>query len=363
MMGQGIRSFRLLRIWIDFRNAMQTEAQQVDQPLTFKKRIGKYVSLSFSESELEESFKEQYQQDIHKQVRHAIIIGSVLYGVFFFMDVLMVGELPSGSIGLVPFLIIRLVVVFAGIGMYFFLRTPDRVLETCFAAVMIASLGLFGCILYATLTLPEEYAVLSRAYYPGLMLVIIYGQIAMRLRFKDAMYSALSVVLLLLFPLYLQYSPYTLNFYVQLIAATIVGGFGNYWIERYSREHFIKDRTKGQTLDQLKTQLARKTRQNCEEFRAHFIQAIDRCLEEKPRSMTIKLIIKDYLDVSRRTVKNRFDECFDEKPSEFVEAHRLNRALDHYQKVRSVEAVAAKFGYENPKQLRKLKEVIRNQTL
>jgi len=193
----------------------------------------KWFPLSFS-GEFEKIFQKYYFQDSLRHVRIALVVGFFFYGIFGFLDVLLVPEAKH------KLWFIRLTVLLPSIvGTYIFTYSKhfQKYMQPAIAlAVLIAGLGIIAMILIAPF--PASYS-----YYAGLILVFIYGYTFVKLRFFWASVSGWMIVIAYEFAaIWLSNTPIpTLvnnNFF--FLSGNILGMIACYSIEYYLRRDFMQ---------------------------------------------------------------------------------------------------------------------------
>ena len=195
----------------------------------------KWFPLSFS-GEFEKVFQKYYFQDSLRHVRIALVVGFFFYGIFGFLDVLLVPEAKH------KLWFIRLTVLLPSIvGTYIFTYSKhfQKYMQPAIAlAVLIAGLGIIAMILIAPF--PASYS-----YYAGLILVFIYGYTFVKLRFFWASVSGWMIVIAYEFAaIWISSTPIpTLvnnNFF--FLSGNVLGMIACYSIEYYLRRDFMQAR-------------------------------------------------------------------------------------------------------------------------
>jgi signal transduction histidine kinase/ActR/RegA family two-component response regulator len=193
----------------------------------------KWFPLSFS-GEFETVFRRYYFQDSLRHVRIALVVGFFFYGIFGFLDALLVPEAKH------KLWFIRSAVLLPSIiGTYIFTYSKhfQKYMQPAIAlAVLIAGLGIIAMILIAPF--PASYS-----YYAGLILVFIYGYTFVKLRFFCASAAGWMIVIVYEFAaIWLSNTPIpTLvnnNFF--FLSGNVLGMIACYSIEYYMRRDFMQ---------------------------------------------------------------------------------------------------------------------------
>ena len=195
----------------------------------------KWFPLSFS-GEFEKVFQKYYFQDSLRHVRIALVVGFFFYGIFGFLDALLVPEAKH------KLWFIRSAVLLPSIiGTYIFTYSKhfQKYMQPAIAlAVLVAGLGIIAMILIAPF--PASYS-----YYAGLILVFIYGYTFVKLRFLWASVTGWMIVIAYEFAaIWLSSTPIpTLvnnNFF--FLSGNVLGMIACYSIEYYLRRDFMQAR-------------------------------------------------------------------------------------------------------------------------
>lgn len=193
------------------------------------------VTLSFPE-ELEQGFIEDYFSKSLKQVRVSLLLGVFFYGIFGILDAKLIPETKS-----VLWFIRYAIITPALLAVIFFSFSPlfKRYMQACLAiAITLSGLGIVIMIVIAPP--PVNYS-----YYAGLILVLIFGYVFLRIRFVWATVVGWVIVLVYEFAaVWISQTPVTIllnnNFF--FISANFIGMFACYSIEYYSRRDFYMAR-------------------------------------------------------------------------------------------------------------------------
>jgi len=187
-------------------------------------------TLSF-QNDLERLFLNNYYDQSIVQFRLSFILVLGLYGLFGFLDTLLVKEFAQEFhlirfIGVIPFLGTVLALSFFD----FFRKVWQQLI---FVSFIVAGTG----IIIMTILLPDNYA-----YYAGMMLIYMAGYFFIRLRFFLATIAGISTLLIynvgsLLYAEADWLLILTNNFF--FVSANLIGMFAAYNIEYYARRNFI----------------------------------------------------------------------------------------------------------------------------
>jgi signal transduction histidine kinase len=193
----------------------------------------KWFPLSFA-GNFEKIFQKHYFHDSLSHVRISLVVGFFFYGIFGFLDALLVPEAKH------KLWFIRAAVLLPSIiGTYIFTYSKhfEKYMQPAIAlAVLIAGLGIISMILIAPF--PASYS-----YYAGLILVFIYGYTFVKLRFFWASVTGWMIVIAYEFAaIWLSSTPIpTLvnnNFF--FLSGNILGMIACFSIEYYLRRDFMQ---------------------------------------------------------------------------------------------------------------------------
>jgi len=192
-----------------------------------------WLTLSFS-GDFEIAFRNVYFQNSLWHVRIAFLMGIFLYGMFGFLDALMV---PDAKYML--WFIRYVIFVPYGIGIFLFSFSPHfkKYMQVSIAfGVLISGLGITAMILIAPY--PASYS-----YYAGLLLVFIYGYTFVKLRFIWASLTGwLIVIAYEIAAIWISPTPIPIlvnnNFF--FLSGNILGMFACYSIEYHTRKRFMQ---------------------------------------------------------------------------------------------------------------------------
>ncbi len=212
------------------------------------------LTLSFTSEELEVAYPAQFWQSSQTFVRFSLLLATGLYLIFGLLDRQMVPE-SAGQI-----LVIRLIVAALLVGAFLFTFRPSiaKHLQAIMVLVIVSTgMGVLAMIAIAS---PEG----GYAYYAGLMLVVMFGQAMLRLRFIYATGATWAVIIAYeVLCMTVIHSPgeVILNNSFFLIAANILGMFTSYGIEFYMKTVFWQQRLLVGQQMALNVEHERKTRE------------------------------------------------------------------------------------------------------
>jgi len=188
------------------------------------------ITLAFPEKE-EKLFQDKYFSDSIFQVRVSLVLVTILYGLFGYLDILMFPEYAK------LFHIIRYVFVVPVLSVVFLLSFT-KVFQQIWQILLFISLITGGSgISIMIMLVPANYE-----YYAGVMLIFSAGYFFIKLRFFLASLAGWTILILyntgILF--YAQSPNLTListNFF--FISSNLIGMFAAYNIEYYARRNFF----------------------------------------------------------------------------------------------------------------------------
>ena len=192
-----------------------------------------FFTLSFTEDIEKDYHRDQFRKSI-QQIRLALVLGILFYGLFGILDFIMFPE------SIVGFLIIRYAIVLPytmGILLFSYSKKFINYANVAPASViLLAGMGINAMIIMA----PSSE---SGIYYVGLILVIIFGYTLSKIRFVWATTVGwLIVVAYEIAAIGLSDSPITTvinnNFF--FLAGNMIGMFANYSMESMARRNFIQ---------------------------------------------------------------------------------------------------------------------------
>ena len=211
------------------------------------------ITLRFHEEALEAAFLRAYAQESLWQARLAILVGLGIYALFGLLDPWMV---PGA---LAEVLLVRGVVCALLLSLFLVSLTPRFRQHMQQVLALVSLVGGLGV---AALIAVAQDADRYYDYYAGLVLILFFVHVLLRLRFVWA--AAVGWALVAVYngvALGLTAMPTSVvinsNFF--LIGANVIGLFAGYLLERYAREVFWQARLLDDKHRQLKAEDRRKT--------------------------------------------------------------------------------------------------------
>jgi PAS domain S-box-containing protein len=204
--------------------------QYVENNNDFTMKINSFT-LSFP-GELEKEFRKDYFSSSLGFLRISFILGILYYSSFAFLDAYVLPEIKTQLFN-IRFLLVCPVLLLVFILSY--LKSFRKYWQlSAFMAVLIAGTG----IIWMMIISPEHG---RNTYYVGIILILIYSYMLIKLRFIWSTCAGWFIIIL--YALSLQFHPaynisiLTTNFFF-LISANILGMFGGYALEYYTRRDF-----------------------------------------------------------------------------------------------------------------------------
>lgn len=200
------------------------------------------VTLSFPD-EREEVFLQKYFSDSLRQFRVAFVLVIALYGVFGFLDSVMVPDYKS------QFYLIRFGIVIPFLSFVLLLSFTEIFRKIWQLLLFVSFILAGGGIAVMTVLIPENYS-----YYAGMMLIFSAGYFFIKLRFflatmagwiTLAIYNTGAIFFSIAEP------EIILNNNFFYISANLIGMFAAYYIEYYARRDFYLN----QQLDKQKLEV------------------------------------------------------------------------------------------------------------
>ncbi|MCH7498235.1 MAG: hypothetical protein IH971_10340, partial [Candidatus Marinimicrobia bacterium] len=221
-----------------------------------------WSTLSFS-GEIEADYHEdQFHKSIH-QIRTALLLGMLFYGLFGILDFILFPE------SIVTFWVIRFAIVIPyTVAVYLFSYTKKFMHFADAASASVILLGGLG-ITVMMMIVPASG---SAIYYVGLILVIIFGYTIFKIRFVWATLAGWTIVVAYeITALWLSDTPLsaviTNNFF--FLAGNMIGMFANYSIESMTRKNYIQTyllETEKGKVDKLNSELETRVEQRTQQL-------------------------------------------------------------------------------------------------
>ena len=207
------------------------------------------VTLRFASPQLEADFLDDHVDRSVWLVRASILLAISQFAVFGILDPALAPE-SAAQIRL-----IRGVMCVVSLGIFAFTFAPA--FRRHFQATMAAT-GLFGGLAIVAM-IPVSHTVAGYYdYYIGLVLVLVYVHILLRLRFIVATVVGLVIVAAYLIVAVAVNTPLPILFNSLLFenSALLAGAFASYSLERYARRSFLQSRRQEETTRALSDALA-----------------------------------------------------------------------------------------------------------
>ena len=207
------------------------------------------VTLRFESPQLEADFLDDHVERSVWLVRASILLAISQFAVFGILDPALAPE----SAAQIRFIRLVMCVVSAGI----FAFTFTQVFRRYFQATMAAT-GLFGGLAIVAMVPVSGTVAGYYDYYIGLVLVLVFVHILLRLRFILATTVGLVIVAAYVIAAVMVDTPWPILFNSLLFetSALLAGAFASYSLERYARRSFVQSRRQAATTAALSDALA-----------------------------------------------------------------------------------------------------------
>ncbi|HKG54095.1 MAG TPA: adenylate/guanylate cyclase domain-containing protein [Anaerolineales bacterium] len=194
--------------------------------------------------EIEEQFREDYHVNTVSTTRLALVLGLILYSLFGILDVYAI-PISKNIVWIIRYGIVAPVILLALVASY---STIFRKYTQALMCLVVAVSGL-GIVAMISITREAEFG--NRFYFTGLILISMWGYSLTRLRFWYAVLANLMIMLgyefgsivikqllasetgIVIFTMH--------NFF--FLGANVIGMFGSYYLERYTRRDFLQKYT------------------------------------------------------------------------------------------------------------------------
>jgi class 3 adenylate cyclase len=195
-------------------------------------------------SEVEAQFREDYHANTVSTTRLALVLGLILYSLFGILDVYAI-PISKDIVWIIRFGIVAPVILLALVASYSAIFQKYTQALMCFV-VAVSGLGIVAMI---SITREAEFG--NRFYFTGLILISMWGYSLSRLRFWYAVLANLVIMLgyefgsivvkqllesetgIVIFTMH--------NFF--FLGANVIGMFGSYYLELYTRRDFLQKYT------------------------------------------------------------------------------------------------------------------------
>ena len=193
------------------------------------------LTLRFASAELEAAFKEEYQRESVPHIQLAVGIGIFLVAIFALVDHIALATVQN-KLWLIRFAIV--IPILLVVLVTTFLPRAYRYIEWVLAlAVLCAGTGILALVMVSP---PNQ-----RYYDPGLILVLMYNFVFLKLRFIVATLVGWAlVVVFFLTELLLHATPWPLlvNNVFMWGSAVVIGMFAAYFIETLARRNYVQEK-------------------------------------------------------------------------------------------------------------------------
>ena len=194
--------------------------------------------------EIEAQFRKEYLTNTIGTARLALILGFILYSLFGILDVYAI-PISKDIVWIIRYGIVAPVIAAALAASY--VKSLQKYMQI-FMCIVVAVSGL-GIAAMISITTEAEFG--NRFYFTGLILVCMWGYTLSRLRFWYAVLANLAIMLgyefasiemkhlletetgIVIFTMH--------NFF--FLGANVIGMFGSYYLERYTRRDFLQKYT------------------------------------------------------------------------------------------------------------------------
>jgi adenylate cyclase len=200
--------------------------------------------LRFPDEVIEAQFRKEYLANTISTTRLALILGLILYSLFGILDIYAI-PVSKDIVWIIRYGIVAPVVISALLASYVNSLQKYTQVFMC-AVVAISGLGIAAMI---SITTEAEFG--NRFYFTGLILISMWGYTLSRLRFGYAVLANLIIMIgyevasievkgllesetgIVIFTMH--------NFF--FLGANVIGMFGSYFLERYTRRDFLQKYT------------------------------------------------------------------------------------------------------------------------
>lgn len=195
-------------------------------------------------AEIETQFRKDYQANTISTTRLALVLGLILYSLFGILDVYAI-PISKDIVWIIRYGIVAPVILITLVASYtvIFQKYTQPLM-----ALVVAVSGL-GIVAMISITREAEFG--NRFYFTGLILISMWGYSLSRLRFWYAVLANLvimigyefgSIVVKQLLETETGLVIFTMhNFF--FLGANVIGMFGSYYLERYTRRDFLQKYT------------------------------------------------------------------------------------------------------------------------
>jgi class 3 adenylate cyclase len=194
--------------------------------------------------EIEAQFREDYQANTISTTRLALVLGLILYSLFGILDIYAV-PISKDIVWVIRYEIVAPVILITLIASY----SDDFQKYTQTLMCLVVAVSGLGIVAMISITREAEFG--NRFYFTGLILISMWGYSLSRLRFWYAVLANLAIMIgyefgsifvkqlltsetgIVIFTMH--------NFF--FLGANVIGMFGSYFLERYTRRDFLQKYT------------------------------------------------------------------------------------------------------------------------
>jgi len=194
--------------------------------------------------EIETQFREDYQANTISTTRLALVLGLILYSLFGILDIYAI-PISKDIVWIIRYEIVAPIILITLIASY---SDDFQKYTQALMCIVVAVCGL-GIVAMISITREAEFG--NRFYFTGLILISMWGYSLSRLRFWYAVLANLvimigyeigSIVVKQLLASETGIVIFTMhNFF--FLGANVIGMFGSYYLERYTRRDFLQKYT------------------------------------------------------------------------------------------------------------------------
>ncbi|HJQ13304.1 MAG TPA: adenylate/guanylate cyclase domain-containing protein [Anaerolineales bacterium] len=238
--------------------------------------------LRFPDEVVETQFRREYLTNTISTTRLALVLGLILYSLFGILDIYAI-PFSKDIVWIIRYGVVAPVVIAALVASY---NTPLQKYTQAFMCIVVAISGL-GIVAMISITTEAEFG--NRFYFTGLILISMWGYTLSRLRFGYAVlanliimvgYEFASIAVKQLLESETGIVIFTMhNFF--FLGANVIGMFGSYYLERYTRRDFLqkytiraqRDRADKLLYNVLPRQIAERLKESDETIAEEFSSA------------------------------------------------------------------------------------------
>jgi adenylate cyclase len=194
--------------------------------------------------EIEEQFREDYHVNTVSTTRLALVLGLILYSLFGILDIYAI-PISKDIVWIIRYGIVAPVILITLVASYI------AIFQRYTQALMCLVVAVSGLGIVAMISITREAEFGNRFYFTGLILISMWGYSLSRLRFWYAVLANLVIMIgyefgsivvkqmlesetgIVIFTMH--------NFF--FLGANVIGMFGSYYLERYTRRDFLQKYT------------------------------------------------------------------------------------------------------------------------